>query len=296
MPGKTRGPVDRRPQPRRATRRATSDRRDFMTRMVALGLAAPLYAGTARPASASPTSVLRLYHYPLWPDAQAARICLLEQREDHHLLTVDMASGQHRSPAFRALNPEGEPPVLEDPVGPFGSGLLRVWEVLAIANYLDWRQRATTGGGPTLFPSDPGVLPPTNQWAAWSQVHLTPALERLLLSGLILPPADRDPRDMRPALRAFRRSLQILNWHLAQGHVFVNGTSRYPTGTFSFADITIGATLTLARLIPEAELRLDQFPAVVAYLERLEARSSFLSAFGGITLPPPPSDLLVFPA
>jgi glutathione S-transferase len=129
-------------------------------------------------------------------------------------------------------------------------------------------------------------------WAAWAQIHLTPVMERLLLAGQILPGAERDVADMRPALRQFRRGLALLEQSLPASSPFVNGVG------FSLADITLGATLSLARLIPETTLRLARFPRTQAYLEGLEARASFAEAFGGITLPPtPPPDLLLeFPA
>ncbi len=234
---------------------------------------------------------LRLFHYNLWPNAQAARICLLEQGEAHELVTVDMSAKAHREPAFLALNPQGEPPVLIDTAGPRGE--LKVWEYLAVGRYLQERQLRTGGSGPRLFPSDPATIPPTDQWAAWSQVHFTPVMERLLLAGRILPTADRDVADMRPALRRFRQGLRILNDNLpATGAAFINRTSFSPTGVFSAADITIGATLTLARLIPQTELRLNDFPNVLSYVQGLEARPSFRTAFGGITLPPGPTPRL----
>lgn len=235
---------------------------------------------------------LRLFHYNLWPNAQAARICLLEQGEAHEIVNVDMSAKAHREASFLALNPQGEPPVLIDTAGPRGE--LKVWEYHAVARYLDERRLRTGGGGPRLFPSDPGEIPPTDQWTAWSQVHFTPVMERLLLAGKILPRADREVADMRPALRRFRQGLRILNDNLpATGATFLNRTAFNPTGVFSAADVNVGATLTLARLIPETELRLNDFPNVQSYLQRLEARPSFRTAFGGITLPPGPTPDLV---
>lgn len=236
---------------------------------------------------------LRLFHYNLWPNAQAARICMLEQGEAHEIVTVDMSAKAHREAAFLALNPQGEPPVLVDTAGPTG-GELKVWEYLAIGRYLNDRQLRSGGGGPRLFPSGPAEIPPTDQWAAWSQVHFTPVMERLLLAGKILPRPDRDVADMRPALRRFRQGLRILNDNLpATGAAFINRTALNPTGVFSAADITIGATLTLAHLVPATELRLNDFPNVLSYLQRLESRPSFRTAFGGITLPPGPTPDLI---
>lgn len=141
--------------------------------------------------------------------------------------------------------------------------------LLAVGRYAHERSRRLGTGGPRLLPSDPGVLPRTDQWAAWAQIHLTPVMERLRLAGQILPDAERDVSDMRPALRQFRRGLALLKQSLPASSPFVNGVG------FSLADITIGATLTLARLIPETTLRLARFPRTQAYLEGLEARASF---------------------
>lgn len=238
---------------------------------------------------------LRLFHYNLWPDAQAARIALLEQGDAHEIVTVDMSARAHRDPAFLALNPQGEPPVLIDTNGP--NGELKVWETLAVARYIHDKRVGGSTGGPILWPPDPGDIPPTFQWAAWTQIHLTPLMERMLLNGRIMPRTDRDVSDMRPALRRFRRSLELLEQNVPTGTAFMNRTAAHPAGTFSFADITLGATLSFARLIPPLELTLNDFPRTRTYVERLETRLSFRTALGGVTLPPaPPSDLsLEFP-
>src|SRR3989442_1608347 len=79
-----------------------------------------------------------LYHYNLWPDAQAARIALEEQGDAYQLTTVDMSKGEQTDPAFTKLNPQQEVPVLHhvrDPVNGVQKHDIVVWELLAVARY-----------------------------------------------------------------------------------------------------------------------------------------------------------------
>lgn len=56
-------------------------------------------------------SALTLYHAP-GTCAQAVRIALEEAQAPYHLVRVDFASGQQRSPDYLAVNPKGRVPAL----------------------------------------------------------------------------------------------------------------------------------------------------------------------------------------
>ena len=61
-------------------------------------------------------TTLTLYYTP-GTCAQAVRIALEEAGAAHHLVRVDFAAGQQRTPEYLAINPKGRVPVLVTPQG-----------------------------------------------------------------------------------------------------------------------------------------------------------------------------------
>jgi glutathione S-transferase len=58
--------------------------------------------------------MMKLYHFPLSGHAHRARLFLSLLDLPHEVIDVDLANGEHKSPAFLAINPFGQVPVLED--------------------------------------------------------------------------------------------------------------------------------------------------------------------------------------
>ena len=56
---------------------------------------------------------MKLYHFPS-PNPQKVTFALKELGLDCEIVPVDLAKGEHRQPAFLALNPFGRAPVLVD--------------------------------------------------------------------------------------------------------------------------------------------------------------------------------------
>ena len=56
---------------------------------------------------------MQLYHFPS-PNPQKVTFALLELGLDCEKIPVDLAKGDHRQPAFLAVNPAGRVPVLVD--------------------------------------------------------------------------------------------------------------------------------------------------------------------------------------
>ena len=58
--------------------------------------------------------MLHLYHHPRSTFSRRVRVALLEKQIEHEATVVDLATGEHRKPAFLALNPYGRVPVIDD--------------------------------------------------------------------------------------------------------------------------------------------------------------------------------------
>jgi glutathione S-transferase len=125
------------------------------------------------------------------------------------------------SPAFRAINPNGLIPTIDD------DGLV-LHESLAINLYL-----ARKHGG-ALAPRDLGEEGLMIMWALWAATECEPHTIQVLYHRVSKPEAERDPTVADAAIEALRRPFGVLNAALRAGGGHVVG------GRFTVADIIVG--------------------------------------------------------
>lgn len=153
------------------------------------------------------------------------------------------------SPAFRAINPNGLIPSLED------DGLV-LHQSLAIVLYL-----ARKFGGPITGQSlaEEGQILQWTLWAATTcEVHSTPIVMSLQKS----PDLER----VRSSIEALRGPLAVLEQALADGGGWLVG------GRFTVADLCLAEVLRYAQ--PAREL-FDERPGVDAWIQACQARPAF---------------------
>ncbi len=85
---------------------------------------------------------MKLHYHPLSTFARRVRIALIEKGIPAELVEVDMVARAHRAPPYRALNPYGRVPTLDD------DGFI-LYESTAILEYLE-----ATHPTPPLVPAD----------------------------------------------------------------------------------------------------------------------------------------------
>ena len=90
--------------------------------------------------------------------------------------------GRLDDPAFRALNPHGKVPVLED-------GGISIWESHAILRYL-----AAQYGGGTFWPNDAAARAEADGWLDWAQTALQPAFLNGVFWGFFRTPEEKRDR------------------------------------------------------------------------------------------------------
>jgi glutathione S-transferase len=73
---------------------------------------------------------------------------------------VDLMKGEHKSPDYLAVNPNGKVPALVD-------GNVRLWESTAIMIHLSNR------AGSDLWPRDPARQADTVRWLVWDAAHFS---------------------------------------------------------------------------------------------------------------------------
>ncbi|MCB5408417.1 glutathione S-transferase family protein [Pseudogemmobacter faecipullorum] len=157
------------------------------------------------------------------------------------------------SPEFLAINPQGQIPAMQD------DGLL-LTESLAITLHIARRY------GGDLGPQTPAEQALCEQWALFAATSVEPPALEILLA---IESNDQPETRAHMALSAekLRRPLQRLE-HFLTTHLWLVG------GRFTVADLNTAECLRYAQGYSEL---LAQYPAVLAWLARCQARPGFQS-------------------
>jgi glutathione S-transferase len=189
---------------------------------------------------------MKLYEFA-FTRAIRCRWTLQELGVDIEAVNVNMGAGEHRHPAFLAINPAGKLPALVD-------GDLVLTESAAIALYLAEKYRK-------FLPTDPRGRAEVNRWVLFTVTELEQPLWRIAKNRNLYPEAQRLAADIPLASQDFRAMADIAERHM-QGRKFVVGDD------VTVADFVLAYTLDWAN---EVKL-LDRCPQLLAYMERMYAR------------------------
>lgn len=129
--------------------------------------------------------------------------------------------GGNDSPGYRALNPSGLIPTLEDED-------LVLWESGAILRYL-----GRNYGVPCLEPADRAGRALADQWLEWNTSTFLPAISPAIVGVLRTPPDRQDRRAIDESRRRSVACALFLDGQL-EGRPYIAGRN------FSFADIANG--------------------------------------------------------
>jgi glutathione S-transferase len=162
---------------------------------------------------------------------------------------IDLGKGEHKTPQFLAINPNGKLPVLED-------GGLKLWEANAIMAYL------AKAAGSELWPSDTAGQIDLLRWLSWNSEHFTRHAGSLYFQHLIKPrllEQAPDAKAVEEATGFFKQFAQVLDDHLRQ--------RRYLLGDrLTIADFAVAVSLPYAQ---EAKIPVAGFSAIARWHDRL---------------------------
>ncbi|HJV40870.1 glutathione S-transferase [Caulobacter sp.] len=191
---------------------------------------------------------LTLYNFPLSGHSHRARLFLSLIGADAEIVDVNLAQGEHKSPAFLAMNSLGQVPVLKD-------GATVIADSNAILVYL-----AKKAGRSDWLPEAPAEAARVQRWLSIAAGELAagPASARLItLFG-----AKLDPEKTIAKAHAI---LKVMNDELT--------TSDYLAGPQpTIADV---AAYSYVAHAPEGNVSLDDYGAVLAWIARIEALPGF---------------------
>jgi glutathione S-transferase len=169
---------------------------------------------------------------------------------------VGGAFGGNDQPWYRAINPNGVVPTIDD------DGYV-LWESNAIVRYL-----AATHGRGTLWAEDPKTRGEADRWMDWQATTVMSGMTTLFW-GLIRTPADKRDNDAidraRPATSAIWARLDA---HLAS-RPYVAGDR------FTMGDIPVGAVCYRWLNLPFRRDDLPRLPHLEAWYARLSERPAY---------------------
>ncbi len=196
--------------------------------------------------------MLKLHGFPMSPNTRRALFALEEHGTAYELVTVDLMSGEQKSPAYLALNPTGRVPTLVD-------GDWHLWESNAILEYL-----AALYPEKALGPRSARETGEMARWMYMNAAHLSPNVARIFAHTIRLPEAQRLPRVVEEARLEVDRCLGALEARLAGRESLLD--------RFSLAEIATAPTLSAA---PMLGIDLGRFPSVAGWMKRIAARPAW---------------------
>ncbi len=173
---------------------------------------------------------------------------------------VDLARGEHKTPAFLAINPCGRVPVLSEA----GKAL---WESNAIM------MRLAMLAGSDLWPQG-AAQAEVLRWLAWDSEHFKPHAGTFYFQRLVKPRIGLGAPDeevLAAATPPLLAAAAILDDHLA-GRDYLLGNS------LTIADFAVAVTLPYAE---EAAMPIENFPSIRRWHARLSEMPAWRDPFPG---------------
>ncbi len=191
---------------------------------------------------------MKLYEFPPTRSIRA-RWTLQELGVPFEAVTVNLAAGEHKSPAFLKINPAGKVPVLVD-------GDLTLNESIAIVTYLG--EKYIDQG---FVPRDLKQRAELNRWLMFAATELEQPLWRISKNTALYPEDKRQPSDVMRAREDFLPMAAVLEEHM-KGRQYLVGNSA------TIADFVMAYTLDWAN---EFKL-LEESPQLKAYMSKMYKR------------------------
>lgn len=163
--------------------------------------------------------------------------------------------GSLDTPDFRALNPVGMIPVIDD------AGTI-VWESNAILRYL-----TAKAGRDDLLPTDPAARARVEQWMDW-QVSDFNNTWRVCFVGLVRRSTAFSAEAIAVSIQQFNTAVGVVDGQLEKNGGYIAG------GSFTLADIPIGLSIHRWYCVPMEDAR-PAYRAVAAYYDRLNERPGY---------------------
>lgn len=194
--------------------------------------------------------MIRLHYFPTL-NGQKVTIFLEEIGLPYEVVPVDILHGEQDAPGFRAINPNGRIPALED-------GEVRIFESAAILQYLGRKTGA-------FYPAEEAVRARIDSWLFWQMAGLGPMSGQVNWFARAAQKEGRDPLETGLALHRYRKETARLFAVLEQA---LTGAD-YLCGDYSIADMCVWPWI---EKYPDNGGGLDAYPNIAAWHGRISER------------------------
>jgi glutathione S-transferase len=157
-------------------------------------------------------------------NVQKVMLCVEELGLPYERIDAGLAFGIVDTAAYRAKNPNGLVPLIED------DGFL-LWESNAIVRYLAGKHAAGS-----MLPSDPQRRADADRWMDWQTTTLQPAMGAAFLHLVRLPPEKRESGAVEPSRSRTEDCVAIMDAVLAK-RPFIAGDA------LTIGDIALGPAI-----------------------------------------------------
>lgn len=175
---------------------------------------------------------------------------------DYEHIRIDFATGETRTQAHLALNPNGHIPVIDD------DGFV-LWESMAINLYLAKKYSAGR-----LYPVRLEDEASAWQWSFWGMTEVERPVLTVLFNRAILPEAERDAAAADAAEHQLAQPLRVLDGALGRSANLLGEN-------FTVADLNVASILAWAR---PAQIDMSEFPKVAEWLKNCAERPAARAA------------------
>ena len=199
---------------------------------------------------------MKLYLNALSPNVRRVTLVIAATGLDVEQKVVDFGKGEHKSPEFLAMNPNGAVPTLVD-------GDFVLTESRAIMQYLA-SKKPESG----LLPKDEAQRADVVRWQFWDASHFSPQVSTIAFERVLKPMfgmGEPNQPKIDEALTSFRRFAAVLDKRLAGKHYIVGEA-------LTLADLTLASSLMYSK---QAELPLAEFPNIEAWFGRITSTEAW---------------------
>jgi len=199
---------------------------------------------------------MRLYYHPRSSNSRRVLLTAHHLGLNLELAMVDLSRGEHKTPEFLRLNPNGKIPILVDRA-------FQLWESHAIMQYL-----ADDSPEQDIYPREVSARADVNRWLFWSAYHFAPAagliIRERVSKGIVAGLGAPDPLEIARGEALLPVAALVLDRHLA-------GKKWIAQDRLTLADFAVAAPLmhTAAAQLPVTEF--DNLQAWFARVQSLDA-------------------------
>lgn len=208
---------------------------------------------------------MKLYFHPVSTVSRPVMLFAADENIALDMQLVDLFKGEHRQPAYLAVNPSGQVPTLED-------GDFRLTESSAILKYLADKK------GSAAYPTDARQRARVNEMMDWFNTGLYRDLGYGMVYGQTLPDYIYSDAAVQNATLA-RAQKKANQWLGILDQSLLGPNRKFVCGdNITLADYLGVCFLTLGEV---AHLKYDAYPNVTRWINTMKARPTWAKANDG---------------